>query len=138
MKKILLFVSIIFIDQLTKYFAIQSLLPELGGFLKQTTVCNQFLAWGIPLGKVWLVTLWLAIMGIFIWLAAKTKWNIFLVMVLAGAFSNFIDRARFSCVVDFIQVGNFPTFNVADVFITIGIVLFVVQVLRKKEDKIKT
>jgi signal peptidase II len=55
-----------------------------------------------------------------------------LALVLAGAVGNLIDRMVRSpgflrgAVVDFIRVGNFPTFNVADSAITIGAVLLVI------------
>jgi len=53
-------------------------------------------------------------------------------LVLAGAVGNLIDRIARSpgffrgAVIDFIGVGRFPTFNVADSAITIGAVLLVV------------
>lgn len=55
-------------------------------------------------------------------------------LILAGAFGNLIDRFRFGPVVDFIKVivwppRNFPwpTFNLADIFITTGILLLLVD-----------
>jgi signal peptidase II len=55
-----------------------------------------------------------------------------LALVLAGAVGNLIDRMARSpgflrgAVVDFIRVGDFPSFNVADSAITIGAVLLVI------------
>ena len=55
-----------------------------------------------------------------------------LALVLAGAVGNLIDRMARSpgflrgAVVDFIRVGDFPSFNVADSSITIGAVLLVI------------
>ena len=43
-------------------------------------------------------------------------------MQLGGAVGNFIDRVRVGEVTDFIDVGRFPTFNVADSSISISIV----------------
>lgn len=40
---------------------------------------------------------------------------------LGGALGNLIDRLRIGHVTDFISVGNFPVFNVADSCITIGV-----------------
>lgn len=52
-----------------------------------------------------------------------------LALILAGAIGNLIDRVRFGHVVDFIQwyYGSFvwPTFNVADMAITVGAALMV-------------
>jgi signal peptidase II len=44
-------------------------------------------------------------------------------LVVGGALGNVIDRIRLGYVVDFIAVGIWPKFNVADTMITIGIVL---------------
>lgn len=51
-------------------------------------------------------------------------------MIMSGALGNFIDRMRLQKVVDFIDcdfpdfiMTRFPTFNVADSFVTVGVVL---------------
>lgn len=46
-----------------------------------------------------------------------------LVVALAGAASNLCDRVRRGAVVDFIAVGRWPTFNLADVAIVAGVAL---------------
>jgi len=43
--------------------------------------------------------------------------------VLGGAVGNLIDRLRFGYVTDFIGVGIWPPFNVADASITVGAVV---------------
>ncbi len=57
-------------------------------------------------------------------------------LVMGGAIGNAIDRARFGAVVDFIDVqriGFFPwIFNVADSGITIGVILLLLDSLRKE------
>ena len=53
----------------------------------------------------------------------KTK--ILLSFAFAGAVSNIIDRLCRGSVVEFINIGNFPAFNMADVCILIGWVSFV-------------
>jgi signal peptidase II len=58
-------------------------------------------------------------------------------MVLGGALGNLTDRIVRSPgflrghVVDFVQVGTFPTFNVADSAITIGAILLVIAAFRE-------
>jgi len=42
-------------------------------------------------------------------------------MQLGGAIGNLIDRLVFGPVTDFISVGRFPVFNVADSSITVGV-----------------
>ncbi|QDG87052.1 signal peptidase II [Pseudarthrobacter sp. NIBRBAC000502770] len=46
-------------------------------------------------------------------------------MLLGGAAGNFIDRLDGGGVVDYLHSGWFPTFNLADVFVTTGIALLV-------------
>lgn len=55
-------------------------------------------------------------------------------LVIGGAVGNAIDRARFGAVVDFVDVSRlyFPwVFNIADAAITIGVVLLLLDSLRK-------
>ena len=51
------------------------------------------------------------------------------IFILAGAIGNFIDRIRFGFVIDFIKFDfiKFPTFNIADIYVTLG--AFVIFVL---------
>jgi signal peptidase II len=46
-------------------------------------------------------------------------------MVVGGAIGNIVDRVRLGYVVDFIAVGTFPKFNLADSMITIGVLLLI-------------
>lgn len=56
-------------------------------------------------------------------------------MQLGGAIGNLIDRIRVGEVTDFIDVGRFPTFNVADSSITISIVaVLIFFALQEVED----
>lgn len=51
-------------------------------------------------------------------------------ILLGGALGNLIDRVRLGAVVDFVNVPWWPTFNVADVAVVVGVVLVVWAVLR--------
>jgi signal peptidase II len=68
------------------------------------------------------------------------------VMILGGAVGNFIDRMRMQQVVDFIDcdfpdfiMTRFPTFNVADSFVTVGVALVILSpvILRKLHKQMK-
>lgn len=52
---------------------------------------------------------------------------------LGGAVGNLIDRLSQGYVTDFISVGSFPVFNIADASITIGAVLLVISVWFKDQ-----
>ena len=53
-------------------------------------------------------------------------------MIIGGALGNFYDRLTYNAVPDFIDLhyNNFHwfTFNVADIFITVGIIVFILKV----------
>ena len=60
-------------------------------------------------------------------------------VVLGGALGNLTDRLRFGEVVDFLDVHLFggytwPTFNVADSAIVIGVILLIVEIFLTKEE----
>ena len=61
-------------------------------------------------------------------------------MILGGSFGNFYDRIYYSAVPDFIDLNyngyHWFVFNVADIFITIGIfALLLVEIFKKKNEK---
>ena len=62
-------------------------------------------------------------------------------MILGGSLGNLFDRIRFSAVPDFIDlhIGNYHwfIFNVADIFITLGIICLIFEelFLKKKENE---
>ena len=128
MKKLLIIPVIIIFDQFTKFLATNGLLPQWGGFL-DNLACNQYLSWGIPITGSILLVVWLIIISFFVFLLKKLNWNWLLLITLGGSISNIIDRIRIGCVIDFIQFGDFPIFNLADVCITAGIVLFLITKL---------
>ena len=66
--------------------------------------------------------------------------KIFFSMILGGSFGKFYDRINYSAVPDFIDLNyngyHWFVFNVADIFITIGIFLLIFsEILKKKDEK---
>ena len=59
-------------------------------------------------------------------------------MIIGGALGNLYDRINYSAVPDFIDLHykNFHwfTFNVADIFITLGILVYLVMGFKKNEN----
>jgi len=62
-----------------------------------------------------------------------------LAMIFGGAIGNLIDRLRFGEVVDFLDVylgftnlPHWPTFNIADSGVTVGVAIFLLHILFKK------
>jgi signal peptidase II len=59
-----------------------------------------------------------------------------LVLQLAGAAGNLVDRLLIGKVTDFISIGTFPVFNVADSSITVGVIVLLLGVwIRERSDK---
>jgi signal peptidase II len=50
-------------------------------------------------------------------------------LVLGGSLSNLVDRVRLGHVTDFLDIGAWPAFNLADSFIVIGVVVLVATLL---------
>jgi signal peptidase II len=68
----------------------------------------------------------------------KEDWllKLALMLELGGALGNLVDRIMYGQVIDFISVGNFPVFNVADSCITVGVIILLVGVwMQEKRDK---
>jgi signal peptidase II len=51
-------------------------------------------------------------------------------LILGGIVGNLIDRLRLGAVTDFISVGWWPTFNIADSAVVVGAILFAYSLLR--------
>lgn len=132
-------VATIAVDQLTKWMVISQLGPDrkrhgvdvIGSFLAVQYVENTGAAFGVMQGRSSLLTI-LAIVVLAIVLVAFYRSgsrsgmaDISFGLLVGGAVGNLIDRVRFGFVVDFISVGVWPTFNVADSAVTVGVVLLV-------------
>jgi len=108
------------------------------GFLGLRTYYNSGIAFGLPLPNLLLIIFnLLIIIGLviywqkFIQTAETTKaWSI--TLILAGAFSNLIERIRSGHVLDFFQVWWLPVFNLADIFIIIGAIWLIIVCRSKK------
>jgi lipoprotein signal peptidase len=97
-------------------------------------ICNKNIACSIPIAPAIFYFIWIVIIAVLIYLLTKTKsyyQKIFLILILSGAISNIIDRLRFGCVVDYIDLKFFPVFNLADVYITLGVIFLIVFNLKK-------
>jgi len=116
------FVVLIFIDQISKY-------------LLSNSICNQNIAWSIPIAPAIFYLAWIIIVSALILFFLKTKkatLRFFLIFIFAGALSNLIDRIHLGCVVDYIDLKFWPVFNLADIYITIGVIFFLFSTLKSK------
>lgn len=151
---LVLFLSIplIILDQISKSLVRanlqihETLIPVAGlPFLKLLHVQNTGVAFGMLQGAGWVFAILAVIisLGILFYFPKVDRRDGFvrvaLALQFAGAVGNLIDRIIFGPVTDFISVGNFAIFNVADASITVGTVLliigFVIQEVRDKKNK---
>lgn len=61
-------------------------------------------------------------------------------LIMGGAIGNVIDRVAYGHVIDFLDfywtgIGHFPSFNIADIAITLGAILFIIDELRRVNKK---
>jgi signal peptidase II len=135
---------IIIADQISKTLIVQSLGPEtmtnfipiMGDTVRLAYSHNTGIAFSLFQGMPQLLTFTsLAIVAgaIYFYLTQLPNRHLFvqiiLGFILGGAFGNIIDRVRLGYVVDFIQVGWFPIFNLADSAITVGAALLMILFL---------
>ncbi len=139
-------VILILLDFLTKVLIIHSFnLNEgiiiINNFLKFIYIRNTGAAFGI-LGKstILLVIITVALLTYLIFEIIKSKSNLntfAYLLIISGAIGNLIDRIFRGYVIDFISFTLFgremAIFNIADIYITFGIILFIYNVF--KEDR---
>ena len=139
--KIITVLTLVFIDQISKYWILSFL--ELGEsfnllpFLDLTLIFNSGIAFGLldNLGNLGSWLLYLLVTSIIIYftyltLKAESKTeSLIMSLILSGGFGNVIDRTIYGYVVDFIHFNfngySFYVFNFADSLITIGAVLYI-------------
>lgn len=96
---------------------------------------------GVGENYPWLITVATgALIAFLFWFLAKRATQnekLPLAFIIGGALGNLIDRIRFGAVVDFIDwhVGgwHWPAFNIADMFIVIGVGLYIISLIFRKK-----
>jgi signal peptidase II len=146
----LLAVIIIPADQITKYFVrtyITSPWTPIHAlpFLQIVNWENDGVAFGLFQGMGWIFMIlsFVVAAAIFYYFPKISKQDPFIRWALAiefgGAIGNLIDRLTIGKVTDFVKVGRFAVWNVADACITIGVILlligFIIQEVREKKRK---
>ena len=142
-------VILITLDQLTKGLVERLLtggesLIVIPGFFQIKMSLNTGAAWGFLSGTSWgihilsLLSLFMSLLIIY-WLkdTKDKKSRIVLCLILAGSLGNLIDRVRVGAVTDFLMFNfgswYFPSFNFADMCITIGAGLLILFLLIDKK-----
>jgi len=143
---------VVLLDQVSKaavwsYIPLYQSIPIIPGFFDLTHVHNPGGAFGFFAQKseglrqfFFLVLTSVAIVMIFLFYRTIPRSHVWLSLGLAlifgGAVGNLIDRIRYGEVVDFLKfyIGRYqwPSFNVADSAITVGVAIFIAHLIFKK------
>ncbi len=133
---------IVVVDQLTKYL-VRTLLPFAGSWspflwLEPYIRIVHWQNTGAAFGMLQGFGLVFAILAVFVSIAIlyyfprvpSSEWAMRLAMAmqLGGAVGNLIDRITVGTVTDFVSVGTFAVFNVADACISVGTVILILAV----------
>jgi signal peptidase II len=152
MKKILIILLIFFFDRATKIYLInmQSSGTDIDFYI--FPFLNFYLVWNIGIGFglasmesnifYHILTIVIAIINIvLIYFLIKLKgiYTYSIAIIIGGSLGNLFDRIYYYAVPDFIDLhlGNFHwfIFNVADIFITVGIIALVfIEILKKEKE----
>ena len=139
---ILIAIAITILDQITKWLVDTSLsynyeVEVIKNFFYITYVKNKGAVWGIlQNGRIFFVLITILVVIGILYFIAKEKSGykkLVLSFILGGALGNFIDRLFRGYVIDFLDFYifsyNFPTFNIADIFITIGTIALICVII---------
>ena len=150
MKKIIIILGIFFFDRFTKIYLInlQSTVTDIDFYI--FPFLNFYLIWntGIGFGLVAMETniyyhiltsmIVIINLGLIFFLIKSKGIHVYLIaLIIGGSLGNLFDRIYYYAVPDFIDLhlGNYHwfIFNVADIFITVGIIGLILIELLKKE-----
>ena len=151
MKKIIIILLIFFIDRVTKFYLLNLQNEGIDIDFYINPFLNLYLVWntGIGFGLIsmdasiyyHILTLIIAIVNIaliYFLIKSKAIYAYLIALVVGGSLGNLLDRIYYYAVPDFIDLhfGNYHwyIFNVADIFITVGIIgLLFVELLKKEK-----
>ncbi|KXT81056.1 Lipoprotein signal peptidase [Streptococcus sp. DD11] len=139
--------TLVLLDQLVKFYIVSDFkLGQVRDFIPQlvslTYLQNTGAAFSMLENQQWLFTLvtFLVIGGAVYYLIKHlraSKWLLAgLTLVIAGGLGNFIDRLRQGFVVDMFQLEfiHFAVFNVADMYLTFGVAILLLLMIKEEKD----
>lgn len=147
------FLILVLLDQLTKYLIDHNMklydsIPVIKDVFEIHYIRNPGAAWGIFKDQQIFFYICFILVFIIGWMlyirCVKTgrfkDIQILLILIISGGAGNFIDRIRFQYVIDFLyfKLIDFPVFNIADCYVTIGFFLMIFLLIFKyKEEDIE-
>lgn len=147
---VIIAVLLTIIDQISKLFItrlmnVKHSIKIIDNFFYLTYTHNQGAAFSILTGqRIFLIIITILIIILLLSYLKKnfpkdklTKFSF--ALILGGSLGNLIDRIVRGSVIDFLDFKifsyNFPIFNLADTFITIGVILLIIITFRKEDKK---
>ncbi len=131
------------IDQISKWIVkIKYKTPIGNDIFSITLVQNTGIAFGWNPNNTKNIVLTLIVLLVFIHFIRNQKERmniptaITIALILAGGCSNLLDRIVRGGVIDFIQISNFPIFNIADCYIVIGWILLIVFFIKNNKEMV--
>jgi len=134
-----------FIDRLLKILSQNNFFEDKNIGIKNILYLDYFknnnIAFSLPTGNIIALIISIIILILFItyyilknkkqsnYLALETSY-LTLSIVFIGSISNIIDRIKFGYVIDYINFLNINIFNLADVFIVIGLIIFSIKEIK--------
>ncbi len=130
-KTVCWFFLVVGFDQLTKWLVVVHIplygsIPIVGAWFRFTHFENEGIVFGMLQGKgdqllpvVLIISVGMAVLA---WKYAEGSWFLRFSFgtIIGGAAGNLIDRFFRGAVVDFIHIGSFAIFNIADAFVVAG------------------
>lgn len=108
-------------------------IPLVGSWIHLTLTMNPGIAFGVHMPSPWQeIVIAAALVGVLV-VALRTDDRVSRAaygLILGGALGNILDRLPDGFVTDYVAVGSFPVFNVADSCITIGVLLMLAQSIK--------
>ena len=141
---LLTIVVLVTADQFSKFLIVKNFVENekivlIKNFFNITYIKNYGAGFSILQNQtIFLVVVTIAAIGFVTYLLIKSKNNeafnrVCYLLIIGGAIGNLIDRLTLGYVIDFLDFYifeyDFPVFNIADSFLTIGCILLIISIL---------
>lgn len=138
---------LVVIDQVTKYLTVQNIalyeiVEVIPDIFSLTYIQNTGAAFSILEGQMWFFYLVSVVVLFFLFYYLYTEGQhqkmlgVILSIVIAGTIGNFIDRVVHQYVIDMLRLEfiNFPIFNIADSYLTVGVILLFIYMFYEERN----
>jgi signal peptidase II len=129
-------VALVVIDLSTKWWAVGALSDrsrELPGPVDLQLAYNSGTAFGLfsdlPTIVISIITIAFVVVVVNMWRTRRAP-TVPVALIAAGGIANVIDRLESGSVVDMLHTGWWPTFNLADIYISIGVTWWIITTVR--------